>query len=416
MAWIEQRGTDTDPSYRVVWRQNGVGKQQQTFHDEDEAARLRDAVNRAGQRCPRGYAMGKGWLDEINSDLLTFRVFAEKTIRARAKADDRTKDDYLALARRWIFPVIGDSPLDEIDRFHVAEVANRAVAAKKSPKTIGNIHGLLSSILSDAVADELVRRNVAQGAMPNLPAVKSEDMVFLSHADFALLASCIPEGTERDIARLLVGTGLRWSELTALQVGDVDLLDSKAALQVRRAWKLRDGRYELGEPKTKRSRRTVSLSGELVSLLTPYAAQLDDAAFLFTSPQGRPVRHSNYYHRTWLPALFAVQNCAAHRQAAAEAHRAYKLEVRSAKRAGRPVRIAEPKPCGCPGTLTRTPRIHDLRHTHASWLLDAKITLPAIQRRLGHESIQTTIDRYSHLAPEHVDEINASIDRALAPR
>jgi len=46
------------------------------------------------------------------------------------------------------------------------------------------------------------------------------------------------------------------------------------------------------------------------------------------------------------------------------------------------------------------PRIHDLRHTHVSWLIAAGVTPAVIQARLGHESITTTIDRYGHLFPD----------------
>src|SRR6202040_4460447 len=47
--------------------------------------------------------------------------------------------------------------------------------------------------------------------------------------------------------------------------------------------------------------------------------------------------------------------------------------------------------------LTKKPRVHDLRHTNASWLIQAGVPLTVIQRHLGHESIQTTVDRYGHL-------------------
>ena len=56
------------------------------------------------------------------------------------------------------------------------------------------------------------------------------------------------------------------------------------------------------------------------------------------------------------------------------------------------------------------PRIHDLRHTHVSWLIAQGVQLPAISRRLGHESITTTIDRYGHLLPE----VDDGLVRALA--
>ena len=57
--------------------------------------------------------------------------------------------------------------------------------------------------------------------------------------------------------------------------------------------------------------------------------------------------------------------------------------------------------------------MHDLRHSHASALIAAGIPLPVIQRRLGHESIQTTVDVYGHLAPEAYAGAASAIDLSL---
>lgn len=45
----------------------------------------------------------------------------------------------------------------------------------------------------------------------------------------------------------------------------------------------------------------------------------------------------------------------------------------------------------------KKPRIHDLRHTHMARLIDKDVHVFKIQRRLGHSSITTTMDRYGHL-------------------
>ena len=50
--------------------------------------------------------------------------------------------------------------------------------------------------------------------------------------------------------------------------------------------------------------------------------------------------------------------------------------------------------------LTKRPRVHDLRHTHASWMIAAGVDLFVLQRRLGHESITTTTETYAHLLPD----------------
>lgn len=63
--------------------------------------------------------------------------------------------------------------------------------------------------------------------------------------------------------------------------------------------------------------------------------------------------------------------------------------------------------------LTKRPRIHDLRHTHASWLIAGKVPLPVIQARLGHESITTTVDRYGHLLEASDDEVVAAVKWAM---
>lgn len=385
MASVEHRRHRTVESWRVVWREDGQ-KQTEIFSTADEAEEFRALVEAHGSHWPRGWVKGHGY--EADSGVPTFREYAERTIAARLRADDRTKADYRNMLARHVYPRIGHLPVTQVDRFAVATVAQALIAQGKAPKTIANVHGLLSSVLADAALDGLISRNPAVGALPTLPDVKGEEMVFLTGPEFAHLASELPEGLGRDLATLLVGTGLRWSEATALQVRDVDLLGTRQ-LHVRRAWKRRDNLFVLGEPKTKRSRRSLDLSPELVDLLAGWVAAKDPGEYVFTTDHGHPVRHSNYYNRLWRPALARAARCDAHRDAAA--------------------------PCGCPGTLTKRPRIHDLRHTHASWLIDAGINLPEIQRRLGHESIQTTVDRYGHPSGAK-DAINAAVDRMLVSR
>ena len=66
--------------------------------------------------------------------------------------------------------------------------------------------------------------------------------------------------------------------------------------------------------------------------------------------------------------------------------------------------------------LTKKPRVHDLRHTNASWLIQAGVPLTVIQRHLGHESIQTTSDRYGHLDRRSSRVVADVVGKALKPR
>ena len=65
--------------------------------------------------------------------------------------------------------------------------------------------------------------------------------------------------------------------------------------------------------------------------------------------------------------------------------------------------------------LTTRPRPHDLRHTNATWLIQAGVPLTVIQRHLGHESIQTTSDRYGHLDRKSSRVVADVVGKALKP-
>jgi integrase len=94
-------------------------------------------------------------------------------------------------------------------------------------------------------------------------------------------------------------------------------------------------------------------------------------AFVFTAPDGGPLRHGNFMARHFRPAVTAA---------------------------------------GLPESL----RFHDLRHTCAALLINADPPAHplAVMRRLGHSSITITLDRYGHLFPEVEQSVTESLDRA----
>lgn len=397
MASVETRQGSSGDTFRVVWRQDGA-KQTERFEDAGQAEQFRRMVEAAGNRWPYGWVPGAGF-EAPRSTAPTFREWAARAVAARTRANDRTKADYLAQLDKHVFPVLGDLRLDEIGR---EDVARWMGSVARSPKTVQNLHAMCSSIMLDAVAEQLCARNPFAGARQDIASVRVEEMVFLSSGEFAQLLGHVSP-YYRPLVTLLGGTGLRWGEATALQVADLDILSTRKTLTVVRAWKRNDrSEFVLGEPKTRRSRRTIAIGAEVVEAVLPLWSGRDGAEFLFTTAvNGQPVRHSNFFNRVWNPAVARASVCAAH------------LEEQAKEAKDRKVRFSVPKPCGCAGTLTKRPRIHDLRHSHISWLIAAGVPLPAIQRRAGHSSITTTIDRYGHLAPEMDDQINAAVDSAL---
>ena len=173
----------------------------------------------------------------------------------------------------------------------------------------------------------------------------------------------------------LVGTGLRWSEATALQWRHVNL--PAGTVHVRQAWKRIAGGWELGPPKSKKARRTVNAAAMALTAIAPYPDPLaaNHSGFVFTTPGGAIVRHSNFYNRIWVPA------------------------------------------CTRAGLVDPRPSPHDCRHTHASWLISDGASLEAVQDQLGHESILTTRGVYGFLQPAVGVEVgriaSAAMERAL---
>jgi integrase len=152
-------------------------------------------------------------------------------------------------------------------------------------------------VLKSAVEKGLIGRNPCEGV--KLPPTDDdteddEDKVFLTEKEFALLRSCMPE-VDRDFLTVAVGTGLRWGELTALKVKDLNIDGSPAMLTIRRAWKS-NGRGEfalgqhgvayIGKPKTRESRRRITLAPRVVEALRRVVAGRGPDDLVFSARGG----------------------------------------------------------------------------------------------------------------------------------
>ena len=283
--------------------------------------------------------------------------------------------------RHHIGPLLGASAVTAVGYREVAGFVRGLLAKGLSPKTIANIHGLLSASMTTAVKLGYRPDNPCVGVSLPKSQLTHDEMTVLTRDEFALLLSKVAPFYQ-PLVLTLVATGMRFGEATALTASDVDVSARPATIRVTKAWKRdEDSRYYVGPPKTKRARRTISLPDELVDVLLPLLATKAPDELLFPNTVGQWLSSSRFWTSTWTPALDA---------------------------ACRPVR-----PDGTPDPdaprLTKRPRVHDLRHTHASWMLAAGTDLFVLQRRLGHESITTTTETYAHLMP---DQQNAAVEAA----
>ncbi|MGW2932926.1 tyrosine-type recombinase/integrase [Streptomyces sp. NPDC001156] len=404
MASIRKRvRKDGSTAHQVRWREGGSREgapQSEVFDSEPEAIQFKALVDAHGQQWPPGWVKGEGFVtpgeDDAAKNVVTFATWAEHFVETLTGVEVRTRHDYRRDIRNHVRPFFGEKDICDPDAITPSDIRrwvnalesgerdpkNREKWVRKpvSPKTIANLHGLLYGIFQSAVEAQPALRAANPCSKTRLPRVDDgieDEMVFLEREEFDLVRAAmetICKGDALDLIDVMAGTGLRWGEISALQVRDITLRGAHKVLRVQRAWKRQeDNSFRLGKPKTKKSRRSVVLSPALVEILERNIEGKKAEDFVFTTAWGNPWRHGNFYNRRWLPAVALAQK----------------------------------------EGLTKKPRPHDLRHTHVSWLIAANVPLPAIQARLGHESITTTVDRYGHLVQQLDDEVAAAVEAAM---
>lgn len=401
MAQLVDRSVPGEARWQVRWKatREAPGRSQ-TFASvaaargrsqaRRDADRLRAYVESRSNVCDVEEALvALGFVDVVArqpSQDVTLAEWAERWVVARPGVTARTQHDYEVALHRHILPALGDIQLDRISRSDI-EAWAAALRPTMASKSLVNLHGLLSTVLDAATRETPPLRldNPARGIRLSRGGIRDDEMCFLSHAEWALLHRCLERtsslGREVDatlgqhLGLLLVGSGMRYSEATALQAKHVDLLAPVCAVRVAQAWKRQpDSSYLLGEPKTRRSRRTVTVSDEVRDVLISRCAGKGPDELVFATTTGGQLKNARFANYYWRPA------------------------VSRARAEG----------------LEKSPRIHDLRHTHAAWLIAAGRPLPSIQRRLGHESITTTVDTYGHLLVEVDSGDVAALSTALS--
>lgn len=279
-----------------------------------------------------------------------------------------TRRKYERMVRQIEALPLGALPLEAVKREDVAAWVRDLERSGLEHKTIVDRKSLLSAAFVRAVDDELMVRNPAHKVkVAKTP--RKRPAVFLTRDEFAAILNQAP-AEWHPILVTLAGTGMRIGEATALQVGDVDLARVPPTITVSRGWEFTGGPDEiLGAPKTDNGSRTIGIGSDVVAHLLPLLGRASDA---------------------W---LFEV-----------EGERA--TERRLIHRWNKWVRASG---------IAKRPRLHDLRHAHASWMIARNYPLHDLSRRLGHGSITVTADTYGHLAHDAQTRAAALADMGLTP-
>lgn len=270
---------------------------------------------------------------------------------------------------QWALADIETTDVEDWITWMVSEIrdpqdAEKVIKKPYSATTVIRAHSVLAGILDRAARDRRIAGNKAR-AVENLPRKQRRDHVYLSHAQVDAFAAASGERWST-LVYTLAYTGLRWGEVTALRVQDLNLLRrrvnvSRNVVQVGSTW-------HVGTPKSGKS-RTVAVPGFVAELLAAQCVGKSMDDLVFTAPRsGEWIRRPSI-NTSWF-------------RAAAEA-------------------------CGVVGI---TP--HDLRHTAASLAVQSGANVKVVQAMLGHESAALTLDVYADLFDEDLDTVASAMDAA----
>ncbi len=341
----------------------GAAKVERTFRTRREAEEWLTA---------QGAAVLRGeYIDPRLADR-PWREVAEAWQATWVDLKPTTRGGYESILRHHLLPAWGGRKVGGITHEAVQKWVAGLSAAGLAPGTVRSVYSVFRSATNAGVRLGLVRVNPC--AAVRLPRTPHHEMLALTAEEVRAVAEAI-HPAYRALVYAAAYTGLRAGELGGLRRRNLDLLHSR--LVVAEALKEVGGRLFVGPPKT-HERRAVSLPTFLRDMLAEHLSTFSPGgagpeAYVFQTVTGAPIRHNQFYKRYFKPA----------------------------------VRAALPK-------AKHGLRFHDLRHTCASLLIAAGAHPKAIQVRLGHSSIQITMDRYGHLLPSVDDALAGALDATHA--
>ena len=292
---------------------------------------------------------------------MTLDAFVESQWKVLALPNFKasTQHGYRTVLNTHVLPAWRTWRLREIERVAIQQWVAGQFRKGIGRRTVRNAWTLLSSILETAVEYGYLQANPARGVKFPTKGVKQKPAM-IAGEDFSRLLNQLRE-PHRTMVSLIAATGLRIGELLALRWMALDL--EGGTLTVRES--VFEGTFQ--PPKTQRALRTIPLGPRAVRALKHHrerTIRTADEALVFGRSTGEPFRESKMLTRVLQPA---------------------------AEAAGL-------------GKVTW----HQFRHIHSSLMSDLKVPVKIAQEQLGHASISTTLNIYTHtIAASHREAVEA---------
>jgi len=289
-----------------------------------------------------------------------------------------TAETYRFIATKHILPRLGNIVLTALRPQAVQGLYSDKVKSGLSNASVQKIHNILHKCLENAVKTGLIMRNPLSAV--ECPKIQRREMTTMNETDIHLVLDRARDTEYYPLWYTLIFTGMRRGESLALKWADIDLLMLKISISKSMSYigTAPEGkRIQFKSPKTAKSRRYISITpSNAVVLREHYQAQnkikqslglqlLTDNDLVFATYDGKPYLPNSITH-AWIKLV---------------------------------------RRCGLPGR-----RLHDCRHTYASLLLRQNVHPSVVANQLGHASVKTTLDIYSHSIPALQEQAAVKFD------
>ena len=346
---MEKRTTDVGSTYYLVrWRTPDGRQKSKSFAAFKDARSFRATIE------TRPDALTQAVTAEVGAPIHRFAAYVAHVLDGDVHLRTSTRARNVSALTNYIEgSTLGDLPLSAIAASDVDRWIG-TVATGTSPASTRRAFQVVGKALRHAVRSGAIAANPAAGA--RLPAREYREMRTLTPAEVDQLANAAKAVSFVEGSRLLIlvlaYVGCRWGEAVALRHSDL----REGRITIARQLSEVAGKLEFTAPKTATGRRVVTAPAFLVTALEALNSELEPRPgdLLFFDTAGRPLRRSNWRRRVFVPAK---------------------------KLAG----------------IDPTFRLHDLRHTSATWMLERGLSPKVVAERLGHASVSTTLDTYAHV-------------------
>ena len=355
------------------------GNQMAAFKDKKNGSwyvqfRYTDRRGERQQKLKRGFATKKeaqAWEREflmqkqadINMSFESFVALYEKDVKPKLKLNTWLSKEHII--RTKILPYFKKRKLSEITARDVIDWQNeirqhtKSSGESYSPDYLKNVHTQLSCIFNHAIKYYGLQINPAAKA-GNMGSEQPKEMLFWTKEEYLKFIDAMMAKPMLYYAfEILYWCGIREGELLALTPADFDF--EKKTLRINKSYQRLQGKDVITTPKTKKSNRVIQMPDFLCDEMQDYFKQL--------------------YGLESDSRIFPLSKYALKRGMA----------------------------FGCKASGVKVIRIHDLRHSHVSLLINMGYSAVAIGNRVGHESVEITY-RYAHLFPtvqkEMADKLN----------